>query len=59
MKIGIVSIGNDSLELFKFLHKYDHEYVVYYDADTWPLGDKTRSRQREIVQSGYDFLVAE
>ncbi|USN56387.1 MAG: hypothetical protein H6766_04970 [Candidatus Peribacteria bacterium] len=59
MKIGVVSIGNDSLELFRFLHRYDHEYVVYYDADARPLGDKTRARQLEIVQVGYDCLVAE
>lgn len=59
MKIGVVSIGNDSLELFSFFHRYDHEYVVYYDADVWPLGDKTRTRQLEIVQQSYDRLVAE
>lgn len=41
MKIGVVSIGNDSLELFRFLRHYDHEYCVYYDADSWPLGDKS------------------
>jgi xylose isomerase len=57
MKVGIVSIGNDSLELFRFLHRYDHKYVVYYNADARPLGDKTRDRYQAIVQEGVDFLT--
>lgn len=58
MKIGVVSVWNDSLELFRFLHRYDHKYVIWYDADTRPLGDKTRHRQIEIIQQWYDGLVA-
>ena len=37
MRIGIVSYGNDSLELFGFLQRHDHDYVVYYNTTMWPL----------------------
>ncbi len=40
MKIGIISSGNESLALFLFLSKYDHEYVVFYDQYFWPYSDK-------------------
>lgn len=56
MKIGVVSIGNDSLELFRFLHRYDHQYVIYYDADARPLGDKTFDRQLSIIEDGINIL---
>ena len=32
MKIGIISSGMETLALFGFLTRYDHEYIVYYDS---------------------------
>lgn len=40
MKIWIITSWNDTLTLFKFLNKYDHEYIIYYDFLYWPYGDK-------------------
>lgn len=41
MKIAIVSSNLDSLALFKFLNKYDHEYVIYCDALNAPYEEKS------------------
>lgn len=40
MKIGIVSSGIESLCLFKFLNRYQHEYVIYFDSLGAPYGEK-------------------
>jgi hypothetical protein len=40
MKIGIITSWNDNLTLFKFLNKYDHEYIIYYDNISRPYWDK-------------------
>ncbi len=58
MKIGVVSIGNDSLELFDFLHRYDHDYHIYYDVESWPLGEKSSSRATAIVEAWIEYLVS-
>gem|GEM_PF-1192146 len=50
MRIGVVSIGNDSLELFRFLNNYDFSYSIYYDANSWPLGDKSADVAEQIVK---------
>lgn len=51
MKIGIVTSSNDMLTLFKFLTKYDHEYVVYYDQSHQFYGDQTFEESLLNVQS--------
>ncbi|MCF7835210.1 hypothetical protein K9M48_04140 [Candidatus Gracilibacteria bacterium] len=40
MKLAIITSGNENLSLFKFLNKYDHEYIIYYDFLYRPYGDK-------------------
>lgn len=40
MKIGLITSGNEGLTLFKFLHKFNNEYHIYYDQNNWPYGDK-------------------
>lgn len=40
MKIALITSWNYNLTLFKFLNKYDNEYVIYYDNLYWPYGDK-------------------
>ncbi|MCX6822528.1 MAG: hypothetical protein NTX91_00835 [candidate division SR1 bacterium] len=59
MKIGIVTSSNDMLTLFKFLTKYDHEYVVYYDQSHQFYGDQTFEESLLNVQSGIDCLTKE
>lgn len=55
MKVALITSWNDNLTLFKFLSKYDHEYIVYYDNLYWPYGDKDFSfisnRVVEIIKS--------
>lgn len=57
MKIGVVSIGNDSMELFRMMQRHDHEYHVYYDAESRPLGEKSLEEAGHIVQAGIDHLL--
>ncbi len=57
MKIWIITSSNDTLALFNFLTKYDHEYVIYYDFAQWPYGDKTFDESLLAVQRWVDFLL--
>jgi hypothetical protein len=38
------------LTLFKFLHKADHEYCIYYDQTNWPYGDKNFDFSKQEVE---------
>lgn len=40
MKLAIITSWNENLSLFKFLNKYDHEYIIYYDFLYRPYWDK-------------------
>jgi len=57
MKIWIITSGNETLTLFKFLSTYDHDYVVYYDFFHWPYGDKTFDQALACVEKGIDYLT--
>lgn len=56
MKIGIITSGNEVLTLFKFLNKFDNQYVVYYDQVNRPYGDNTFEYSLDCVQKWIDFL---
>lgn len=56
MKIGIVSSGMETLALFRFLTRYDHEYLVYYDSLHAPYGDKNFSSSLQAVEKGIQWL---
>lgn len=58
MKIGVVSIGSDSMELCRILQRHDHEYHIYYDAESRPLGEKSLEEAQRIVQAGVDYLLS-
>lgn len=47
------------LTLFKFLTKYDHEYIVYYDQSHQFYGDQTFENSLLNVQSWIDYLTKE
>ena len=49
MKIGIVTSGVEILTLFRFLTRYDHEYIVYYDSLNAPYWAKIASEQTGAV----------
>lgn len=57
MKIWIISSWSETLSLFNFLGKYDHEYIVYYDFFHWPYGDKTFDQSLVCVQKWIDYLL--
>lgn len=57
MKIWIITSGSETLSLFTFLSKYDHDYVVYYDFFHWPYGDKPFDQSLACVEKGIDYLV--
>ena len=57
MKIWIITSGSESLTLFRFLAKYDHEYVVYYDDLHWPYGDKSFDQSLSFVEAGIAYLT--
>ena len=56
MKIGIVSSGMETLAFFRFLTRYDHEYLVYYDSLHTPYGDKNFSSSLQAVEKGIQWL---
>ena len=41
MKIALISSAMDSLALFKFLHRYDYEFLIYFDSLNAPYGEKS------------------
>ncbi len=47
------------LTLFKFLTKYDHEYILYYDQSHQFYGDQTFEESLLNVQSWIDYLMKE
>lgn len=51
MKIGVLSSGMESLALFKFLHRYEHEYVIYFDSLYAPYGSKKLETCLQITQN--------
>lgn len=57
MKIWIITSGSENLTLFRFLSKYDHDYVVYYDFFHWPYGDKTFEQSLACVEKGIEYLT--
>ena len=57
MKIGIITSWNDTLALFKFLQRYDHEYVIYYDFLNRPYGDKTFEYSLTQIEKWIGFLT--
>lgn len=56
MKIGIISSGMETLALFSFLTRYDHEYIVYYDSLHAPYGEKHFSSSLQVVEQGIIWL---
>ncbi len=56
MKIGILSSGQETLALFSFLSRYDHEYLVYYDSLQAPYGEKNFSTALLAVEQGITRL---
>jgi len=56
MKIGIIWSGNDMLTLFNFLHRYNYEYIVWYDSLFWPWWDKWFDFALSRVKEWIKFL---
>lgn len=56
MKIGVVGSGADMLSIFKFLHKYDHDYVVYFDDLLRPYGDKPATLVQAVIADAIQVL---
>ncbi len=57
MKIGILSSGMETLALFSFLSRYDHEYLVYYDTLHAPYGEKYFQTSLKAVKEGVSWLL--
>ena len=56
MKIGIVSSWMETLSLFSFLTRYNHEFVIYYDSINAPYWAKNFSTSLENVKRGVKYL---
>lgn len=56
MKIWIITSGSENLTLFKFLSKYDHEYLIYYDDLLGPYWDKPASLVQAVIADGIALL---
>jgi hypothetical protein len=57
MKIGIISSGIDTLTLFKFLTRYDNDYLVYCDQTNFPYWEKSLDCVLDIIQKAGEFLT--
>ncbi len=56
MKLGIITSWNEVLTLFKFLNKFDNEYIIYYDQINWPYGDNSFEYSVKCVEKWIEFL---
>jgi hypothetical protein len=56
MKIGVVASGADMLTLRRFLHRYDHEYIVYFDDLLRPYGDKPAKLVQAVIADAMQVL---
>ena len=56
MKIGIVSSWMETLSLFSFLTRYNHEYVVYYDSLHAPYWAKNFATSLELIKNWIKYL---
>lgn len=59
MKLGLITSGADSLALFKFLSKYDNEYIIYFDQQNWPYGDKDFDFALTQVKQWINYLKSQ
>lgn len=59
MKVGIVSSWMETLSLFSFLTRYNHEYVVYYDSLNAPYWAKNFATSLAMVKKWVDWLKNE
>jgi len=44
------------LTIFKFLQKYDHEYIMYYDDLLRPYGDKPAKLVQAVIADAIEIL---
>lgn len=57
MKVGIISSGIDTLALFKFLTRYDNEYLVYCDQTNFSYWEKSLGYSLECIEHAWEFLT--
>ena len=57
MNIGIVSSWTDTLALFKFLTRYNNEYLVYCDQTNFPYEEKSLDYVLEHIERAWEFLI--
>ena len=57
MKIGIISSGNDTLTLFQFLTKYNHQYIIYHDQKHFPFEEKSLETIQNYLEKGIHTLI--
>ena len=57
MKIGIISSGIDTLTLFKFLTRYDNDYLIYCDQINFPYWEKSWDYVLDIIEKAGEFLT--
>lgn len=57
MKIGIISSWRDTLALFKFLSRYENNYLIYVDQNNYPYGEKSLTNVVSKINEIGEFLV--
>ncbi len=58
MKIGIVSSWVDTLSLFQFMIRHDHEYLVYCDQESFPYWEKSLDFVLNRIEKAGKFLIS-
>ncbi len=57
MKIGIISSWIDTLSIFKFLTRYDNEYLIYCDQTNFPYWEKSLNYVLDCIEKAWEFLT--
>ena len=56
MKIGIITSWMETLALFRFLTRYNHEYIIYFDSLNAPYWEKHFESSLKNIKKGIDYL---
>ena len=57
MKIGIISSWVDTLALFKFLARYNYQYLVYVDQEGFSYWEKSLELVLNHIEEAGEFLI--
>ncbi len=58
MKIWLLTSWIEFVPLFRLLNQFDHEYIIFFDWDYWPWGDKDFETVLKRVEYWINYLIS-